>query len=95
MNAHETLKELLEGVGEEEGDGDAHAAVQRHGDEDATGPDGVAHHHVDEKGDEDNDLGDREVAGQVGGSQHGALHQVDDLLPMVGNRGWFNLHTTV
>ena len=92
LNAHATLKELLEGAGEEEGDGDADAAIQRHGDEDATGRDGVAQHHVHDEGDEDDDLACREEGGQVGGSQHGALHQVGDLLPMVGNRGWFNLN---
>ena len=50
------------------------------------GRDGVAQHHVHGEGDEDSDLAGREEGGKVGGSQHGALHQVDDLLPTVGNR---------
>ena len=87
FNAHETLKELLEGTGEEVRDGESDGAIQRHGDEHAAGRDGVAQHHVHSEGEENYDFAGREVGGHVCGSQHGALHQVDDLLPMVGTGG--------
>lgn len=84
-DADAALKQLLNGVGEEERDGEPHRAVQRHGDKDAAGRDGVAQQHVEREGDEDDDLAGAEEGGHVEASQVGALHDLGDLL---AGRDW-------
>lgn len=81
------LKQLLNGVGEEERDGEPHWAVQGHGDEDAAGRDGVAQQHVEGEGDEDDDLAGAEEGGHVEASQVGAFHDLGDLLAAWGGSG--------
>ena len=65
LHAHKTLKENLDGLGEEEHDGSGCVTVQRHSNEDAAGCDGVAQLHVDGEGHEDDDLDGRERGCQV------------------------------
>lgn len=83
-DADAALEQLLDGVGEEKRDGEPHRAVQRHGDEDAAGRDGVAQQHVEGEGDEDDDLARAEEGGHVEASQVGALHDLGDLLAGCG-----------
>lgn len=80
-DADARLEQLLDGVGEEERDGEPHRRVQRHGHEDAAGGDGVSQQDVEGEGDEDDDLAGAEERRHVEASQVGALHDLGDLLP--------------
>lgn len=80
-DADSALKQLLDGTREEERDGEAHGAVERHRHEHAAGGDGVPQEDVEGEGDKEDDLAGAEEGGHVEASQVGALQDHGDLLP--------------
>ena len=94
-NADQGLRETLDGVGEEEGDGQSDGAVQAHGNKHPAGWDGVPQENVDGEGHKDDDLTGREEGGHVEASQVGAAHDLWDFLSvetrrerLLKNRTW-------
>ncbi len=93
-DADAALKQLLNGTGEEECDGETHSRVQRHRHKHTAGRDGISQKDVEGEGDEDDDLAGAEEGGHVEASQIGALHDLGDLLAVNTKRSnnhmaWF------
>lgn len=85
-NADPALKQLFNGAGEEERDGEPHGRVQRHRHKHTAGGDGVPQQHVDGERDEHDDFAGAEKRRHVETSQVGALHDLGDLLPRMTKR---------
>lgn len=80
-DADSGLIQRLDGIREEERDGEPHGGVQRHRHKHAAGCEGVPQEDVGGEGDEEHDLAGAEEGGHVEASQVGALHDLGDLLP--------------
>lgn len=65
MDADAALKQLLDGAGEEQRDGESHGGVQRHRHEHTAGCDGISQKDIEGEGDEDDDLAGAEEGGHV------------------------------
>lgn len=74
VDADASLKQLLNGIGEEQRDGKSHSRVQRHRNKHAAGRDGISQKHIEGEADEDYDLAGTEEGGHVEASQVGATH---------------------
>lgn len=64
-DADTTLKQLLDGTGEEECDGESHSGVERHCHKHTARCDGISQKDVESEGDEDDDLAGAEEGGHV------------------------------
>lgn len=64
-DADAALEQLLDGIGEEEGDGEPHGGVQWHRHKHAAGWYGISEEDVEGEGDEDDDLAGAEEGGHI------------------------------
>ena len=80
-DADQRFRHLLDGRGEEEGDGQPHSAVERERHEHRAGGHLVSRQDVGTERDEDDDLVGHEEGRHVEGAQVGALHDAGTLLP--------------
>lgn len=77
-DANETLRELFDGKGKEERDGESHSAIERDGHKHVAGGQLVPHQDEDANGDEDDDLAGYEEGGHVEATQVGAPQDLGD-----------------
>lgn len=85
-NADERLRDLLDGIGKEERDGESDRSVERNCHKDFASRQLVSCQYVDKDSDEDDDLDGHKERRHVQASQVGAFHDFGDFLSVMVTR---------